>query len=259
MQQRHQDRKIYFKEQANTSGEFYLGYLESFMPVRAGDRVLEIGCGEGGNLLPFARKGCPVTGIDLNEGRIRQAEEFFRLEGAEGRFVHADFLTFRPDDSLRYRVILVHDVIEHIPQEKKAAFMKRARALLDPGGLVFWGFPAWQMPFGGHQQICKSRWVSRFPFIHLLPASAYRFVLQKMGAGDASAELLSIKAARVSTERFESLLRESGLQVIDRTLWLVNPHYKQKFHLTPRRLPRWVSSLPYVRDFFSTSCFYLTR
>lgn len=258
MQQRHHDRLTYFKEQVNTSREFYLNYLESFSPIREGYRVLEVGCGEAGNLLPFAQKGCLVMGIDLCETRIRQAKDFFRLEGATGQFLHTDFLDFHPEDSIRYQIILIHDVIEHIPQEKKLAFIRHAHELLAPEGLVFWGFPAWQMPFGGHQQICKSRWVSHFPFIHLFPRFVYRFMLRKLGAGGACTELLDIQASRLSIERFESLLRTADVKIINRTLWFINPHYKQKFHLTPRRLPNWISSLPYIRNFFSTSCFYLT-
>ena len=100
------------------------------------------------------------------------------------------------------QIILIHDVIE--PQEKKLAFIRHAHELLVPGGLVFWGFPAWQMPFGGHQQICKSRWVSHFPFIHLFPRFVYRFMLRNLGADEACAELLDIQASRLSIERFGS-------------------------------------------------------
>ncbi len=231
MQQRHQDRLTYFKEQVHTSREFYLEYIESFLFIRKGDWVLEVGCGEAGNLLPFAQKGCHVIGIDITETRIRQAKEFFRLEGATGQFIHTDFLTFQPDNHIRYQIILIHDVIEHIPQEKKPDFIHHAHELLAPEGLIFWGFPAWQMPFGGHQQICKSRLISHFPFIHLFPRFLYRFMLQKSGAGDSCHELLEIRESRVTIEQFESILLTDDLQIINRTLWLINPHYKQKFHL----------------------------
>lgn len=40
-------------------------------------------------------------------------------------------------------------------------------------------------------------------------------------------------------------------------LWFINPHYKQKFHLTPRLLPHWVWKVRYIRNFFTTSCWYI--
>ena len=56
--------------------------------------MLEIGCGEGGNLLPFAEKECNVTGIDRSEERISQAISYFKLLGFNGRFIYSDFFDF---------------------------------------------------------------------------------------------------------------------------------------------------------------------
>lgn len=38
-------------------------------------------------------------------------------------------------------------------------------------------------------------------------------------------------------------------------LYLFNPHYEVKFGFPPRKLSKGISMIPYVRDFFSTSCF----
>ena len=45
--------------------------------------------------------------------------------------------------------------------------------------------------------------------------------------------------------------------IADRTLWLINPYYETKFGLRPQRLPRGLGAIPYVRNFFTTSCFYM--
>jgi hypothetical protein len=68
---------------------------------------------------------------------------------------------------------------------------------------------------------------------------------------------MSIKECRTSIERFELTARCCRLLIGHRQLWLVNPHYKQKFNLTPRKLPAALSAIRYARNFFSTSCFYL--
>ena len=67
MQQRHENRKTYFQELATTSELHFLPYIHRFTSVTPQSRILEIGCGEGGNLVPFARIGCRVTGIDLSD------------------------------------------------------------------------------------------------------------------------------------------------------------------------------------------------
>ena len=113
MQKRHSDRQSYFEDSACTAREFYLPYAEKFHHIGTGVNVLEVGCGEGGNLLPFAERGCEVTGLDLSPTRIEQATQFFAQTGYPARFIHADFLKMPiPSKNERYDVILIHDVIE---------------------------------------------------------------------------------------------------------------------------------------------------
>jgi SAM-dependent methyltransferase len=259
MQERHLDRFRYFTELANTSKEFYIDYVRNFSPLNDGCRVLEVGCGEGGNLLPFAEMGCDVTGVDRSEQKISQAKSFYDSLGCHATFVAMDFFEMScPDEGEKYEIVLVHDVIEHISQ--KEAFLKHLKRFVAKNGVVFWRFPAWQMPFGGHQQICRNRFCSKLPFFHLLPVSLYRRLLRSFGEQQACIdELLDIKKCRVSIEQFERLLKIHNYVRIDRCLWLINPHYKQKFNLNPRKLPPLISHIRYFRNFLATSCFYITK
>lgn len=75
------------------------------------------------------------------------------------------------------------------------------------------------------------------PFIHLLPLSVYNKILFIFGENDSCIkELLNIKAAGLSIEHFESIIKESNGRIVDRILWFINPHYKQKFKLKPCKL-----------------------
>lgn len=257
MQERHTDRERYFRELAQTSREFYIDYLRKFKNVGAGTRVLEIGCGEGGNLLPLAEAGCSVTGIDLATNKIEHAKEYFGKMNMSGEFISGNFLNMPPRED-RFDIVLIHDVIEHIEPEDKPAFFLGLKKFLMPDGIVFFGFPAWQMPFGGHQQICRSGFCSKVPFAHLLPAPLYRGYLRIFKEDPAKIEeLLSIKRSKMTPEKFERLCRETGFQIIERKLWLISPHYKAKFNLRPTRLRLGLDHIPYLRNYFSTSCFYI--
>lgn len=257
MQTRHTDRRSYFNELAVTSEKYYIPYIAQKGSLKARARVLEIGCGEGGNLAPFARLGCDVTGVDIVPMRIEQARAFFAEDGLGGTFVCSDI--FKADADLNfggYDLVLCHDVIEHIPFKDR--FLQRVNQLLAPGGRAFFGFPAWQMPFGGHQQICRSRFCSHAPFIHLLPVPLYRALLRTCGVKEKDvAELLSIKECRQTIENFQRTARRQGLKTVNRQCWLINPHYETKFGLRPRRLWPLIAAIPYVRNYFSTSVFYL--
>ena len=257
MQERHNNRSSYFRELAETCTNYFIPYIKRWHAVEPGMKVLEIGCGEGGNLLPFARMGCQVTGVDIAATRIDEAREFFAREQAEGTFIADNIFNLRELEHT-YDIILCHDVLEHLPD--KDVFLGRVGSYLSPGGVVFMSFPAWQMPFGGHQQICRSRLLSHLPFVHLLPRALYRRVIRMAGeSDDCLRELLSIKETRISIEMFERLLRRTDLRIQNRTLYFINPHYRVKFGLAPRRLVRPFSSLPYVRNFLCSSCFYLLQ
>ena len=258
MQTRHQDRKQYFDEQAETTRKFVLPYIEAAKPVTAQTRVLEIGCGEGGNLLPFVERGCDCIGVDLAERQIENARRFFAdVPGSERvQFIYQDI--YEAEETLgKFDLIMMRDVIEHIvDQERFMAFVGR---FLRPGGMIFFGFPPWQMPFGGHQQICRSK-LSKLPWFHLLPAPIYKKMLTTAGElPGAVDELLLIKSTGISIERFRRILRRTGYRSVRETLYLINPNYETKFGLTPRRQLPVLRSLPFFRNFATTCCYALVE
>ena len=258
MKDRYSDRRIYFEELAQTSKEYISRYISTYKDIKSSHYVLEIGCGEGGNLVPFAEIGCKVCGIDISTGKIDNAIRFFREKGLDGEFICSDFIRYDIEVHIgRYDVIIMHDVIEHVEPEDKDAFMSNAKALLKPSGVIMSAFPAWEMPFGGHQQICRNR-LCRLPFIHLLPERWYKGFLKVCREKDDKVyELLSIRRSRMSIESFESLCSRTGLKIKDRTLWLINPHYKAKFGLMPVKLHKYLSCVIWIRNHMSTSCFYI--
>lgn len=256
MQQRHVEREAYFEEQARTARKYYIPYINKHIGVIP-DRVLEVGCGEGGNLLPFAELGCEVIGVDMALSRIDQARSFFAGRKQKGTFIPANIFQLEALHQL-FPLVIVHDVIEHI--EDKEAFLSGLHKFLTPDGFIFVAFPAWQMPFGGHQQIAHGRIVSHLPFIHLLPSFFYKSILQAFGEKKTTiAELLSIKRTGCTVEYFRSVVSRTGYKIINQQLFLVNPHYETKFGITPRKLNQPISLTPYLRNFLSTSCFYILK
>ena len=96
MGNRYQDRHQYFDELVETSTAFYVDYIRRFILIADGTRILEVGCGEGGNLLPFALIGCEVTGVDFSAKKIENARNYFQINGADGAFFCADFFISGP-------------------------------------------------------------------------------------------------------------------------------------------------------------------
>lgn len=252
MQQRHLDRQRYFHELSKTSEKFILPYLNEFITIKRGIHILEIGCGEGGNLLPFASKGCKVTGIDISSNRINQAKYFFRLNKVlNAEFICNDVFKYNFGDE-KFDIIICHDVYEHI--HDKIKLIRTIEQLLKPHGKAFIAFPPWQMPFGGHQQICHNRFISSCPFIHLLPHKIYTSILKAIGEPDYCInELIAIKRTRTNIENFRNVIQNSKLTILNHIYWFINPHYEQKFNLKHRKLWSFLSNLPYFRNYLTTS------
>lgn len=251
MQDRHTDRLRYFSELSKTSKKYFIPYISQFININPNMEILEVGCGEGGNLLPFAVYGCNVTGIDISSNRINQANSFFHDSGLKYEFIAADI--FKYDfNKKHYDIIICHDVFEHI--SKKQELLQFFEKHLSINGIVFLAFPAWQMPFGGHQQICKSKVLSFVPFIHLLPNVIYTSILNLFNESNACIkELLDIKSTHITIESFYSLNKSSNLNIKNSLFWLINPHYEEKFGLKPRKLWPIVSKIKYVRNYLTTS------
>lgn len=257
MQQRHFDRRQYFEELAKTSEKYFLPYIMQCHDINKDMSILEIGCGEGGNLLPFAKLGCNILGVDISRNRIKEAKQLFLQENVAGTFI-CDSIFNLTASGRRFDIIICHDVIEHIAD--KRALLETVHSLLKCSGVFFIAFPAWQMPFGGHQQICRNGLISKVPFIHLLPCHLYKQILTYAGESQEMIdELLSIRTTGITIETFEKIVSSAKWDIANRTLYLINPHYETKYGLTPRRMPDFISNVKYIRNYMSTSCFYLLK
>ena len=72
-------------------------------------------------------------------------------------------------------------------------------------------------------------------------------------------DTLNIKQTRCSVELFENVLKRTGYTIENRIAWFINPHYEVKFGLKPRKLYMVIDKLPYIRNFFTTSSFYVLK
>lgn len=257
MQERHRNRQQYFDEQAYTTAHHVIPFISRFKKVDANTRLLEIGCGEGGNIKPFLDMGCQVTGIDLSKSKIENAKRFFEQHPnlQQLKLVVEDI--YRVKDEHQYDIIILRDVIEHIPNQEK--FMEFVKRFLKPDGVIFFGFPPWYMPFGGHQQVCDSK-LSKLPWIHLLPTPLYLAFLRLFGETSTRIESLrEVKETGISIERFRRIAAKGGYSTLCEILYLFNPNYEIKFRIKPRLQFGFIAALPFFRNFFTTCVYSLLR
>lgn len=257
MQERHNDRKLYFNEQASTSEKYVIPFIADKIEINENTSVLEIGCGEGGNLVPFLDRGCKeVVGIDLSEEKIKNAIAYFsdHKNKQNATFIAEDIYTTQKLG--QYDVIIMRDVLEHIHDQER--FMDYVKKFLKPDGKFYLGFPPWQNPFGGHQQMCYSKFLSKLPFFHILPAPIYRAILKAFGEPEGRINsLLEIHETQITIERFQRIIKRSGYRIDKRIFYFINPNYEIKFGLKPREQSKLLTWIPYFRNYLITTNYYL--
>lgn len=256
MHERHSNLDLYFKEQRTTCRNYIIPFIKQKKNIDSSTKVLEVGCGYGGNLLPFLELGCQVTGIDIRQHSIDYAKDYLEIENRSNlNLICSDIYDVSGLDNT-FDVIFMKDTIEHIPNQEK--FIPLLKKFLKEDGVIFQGFPPWCNPFGGHQQMCKSKILSKTPWIHLLPRTLYKNLLKIGGENEATIHGLLTDAydTGISVQRFLRICRKNELKLVASTFYLVNPNYQVKFNLKPRVIWR-VFNIPWLRDFYTTTVYCL--
>ncbi|MEP7196785.1 MAG: class I SAM-dependent methyltransferase [Saprospiraceae bacterium] len=254
MQERHQDRNQYFKEQGITTEKYVIPYIESVKEFDKNAFILEVGCGEGGNLAPFLNRGCKVYGIELLQNQFLQANLFYKDHPYKEnlKLINANIYDIVAEDIPTFDIIFMKDVIEHIPDQ--LSFLNFLKQFLKKDGIIFFGFPPWRMPFGGHQQVCKSI-LSKIPYFHILPVFIYKNILKNFGENDlAIKEFLEVKETGLSISNFHKILNLNNYKILKETYWFINPNYEIKFGLKPRSVFE-VLRIPWFCDFYTTAIY----
>lgn len=256
----HKDRKYYFDFITQVTEAFIIPFIELPQQRENDFNLLEIGCAEGGAMHAFVKMGIPCLGIELSEKRVELGNVFMKnyVDNGLAKFISRDIYDIDIEVELdkKFDLIILKDVIEHIFNQDK--FFERLGDFLTPRGQVFFGFPPWYMPFGGHQQVLKSKLLSKLPYFHLLPAFVYKKILQLFNESPAQVkEMLEIKETGLSIERFEKLAKTNGYKIVKKNHYLINPVYKFKFGLKPRLQFSFIKAIPFFRNFLTTGVYYL--
>jgi len=258
----HKDKETYIKYQRENAEKYVIPFIEQSVKLEPNFRVMEIGCAEGGVLEAFAKLGCQCVGVELMTTRYERAQKHLSsyIESGQLSLSNKNIYDVNIEEEYkdRFDLIILKDVIEHIHDQDKV--LDRLRSFLNPNGYIFFGFPPWQMPFGGHQQIAKSKLLSRLPYYHLLPTFLYRIVLKAFNEPSKTIDdLIEIKETGISIERFQRLVKKNKYSILGVEFYLINPIYIYKFGLKPRVQNKIISNIPYIRNYLTTCMYYLVK
>jgi S-adenosylmethionine-dependent methyltransferase len=113
--------------------------LAAQLPDLPARRILDLGCGQGTQLLAAARRGHAVTGVDSSEALLSDLRRSLRAEPAAVR----DRVRLMRDDALRaaalfepasFDVVLCHGVLMYLPDP--GPLLDAISGVIAPGGLL---------------------------------------------------------------------------------------------------------------------------
>jgi SAM-dependent methyltransferase len=224
----------------------------------AGLDVGDFGAHHGGMLDALRESGVVASGIglEISEEVVASSpfvdDDRFRLEVGD--------LTAREPGAPTFDLVVMHDVLEHIPDAEGA--VAAVAEALRPGGHLFVAFPPYYSSFGGHQHLTAGRRRS-VPFLHLLPGPIFLRVIQAsaneyMSAESVLEDVISVREARLSLRKAEQALSRTGLEIVARELFLVRPEHTLRYGIKTRRAGP-LGRVLLLREVAVNGAFYLAR
>jgi tellurite methyltransferase len=106
--------------------------FQKFLPA-PGDRLLELGSGEGRDAIFFARNGYAVTAFDASEAGVKKSKAWAADLGLAIDFFQADINEYSPQES--FNVIFSSGALHYIPPKTREAAISSLKRSTFPGGI----------------------------------------------------------------------------------------------------------------------------
>lgn len=178
-------------------------------------RVLEIGCGDGGNLVPMAYflRDSEFLGVDLEPSAIAEGKQLARelkLRNVELRA--ADFRDLQHEAGT-FDYILAHGLYSWIPQDARDSLMALCAERLAPQGVAYISYNTWP---GRHERHILRQMLI---YHHLRPFDPPRRRLKEARKLLAA---IGTPVARQMAESSDDLLFHDDLASINDPVWFRN-------------------------------------
>jgi SAM-dependent methyltransferase len=111
--------------------------IEQFA-ARCGSPILELACGTGRLLIPLARKGYEVTGVDISEAMLERARRKVTVEGLDRRvtLLRQDMQELALKGTYALAFCSLNSFMHLLTTDDQLTALRRIRGHLQPGGLL---------------------------------------------------------------------------------------------------------------------------
>ena len=131
----------YWEERYRSTAGIWSGRVNPTLAAEAADltpgTALDVGCGEGGDVLWLARQGWQATGLDWSAAALARAAEHAAEAGLTERvtWVQGDVTSWPPPPAI-YDLVTAHYL--HPLAAERGPLLARLAAAVTPGGTLLW-------------------------------------------------------------------------------------------------------------------------
>jgi ubiquinone/menaquinone biosynthesis C-methylase UbiE len=176
--------------------------IPQLLGLRSDSFVLEVGCGSGGYALHLAEKvGCRITGLDINEPGVRNANQLALARGlaSQVRFEQCDASKKLAFDDNTFDAVFSNDVLCHLPGRPEV-LVEIFRVLKPRGRMLF----SDALVIGGmvsHEEIATR---SSIGFYVYSPPGENERLMERAKFGHISVKDTTGSAARISSQWYHA-------------------------------------------------------
>jgi SAM-dependent methyltransferase len=159
---------------SDTAGQtpVYRRDIRAHLPARAGgERVLDIGCGQGQLVHLMQLDGFDAYGVDASPEQVSIARAAGR-----GDIVLGDFFGYLDSSRESWAAIVATDLLEHLGKQEVVRAFDHVHAALAPGGVFVARVPNAVSPFGGNVMfgdLTHETWFTRRSVAQLAAVSGF--------------------------------------------------------------------------------------
>lgn len=251
-------RKRLWNYQYILGRDFIVNYLNTNGYLIKGLDICEIGAAEGGVAQSLVLAGANFAlCTDILPHRLEIGKEMAQKAHLNMQYTTHDIIydSVLPEWEEKFDVVILRDVIEHLDSAETA--IKQIKKIIKPGGVLYITFPPYSSPYGGHQQILGGKFLTRLPYIHLIPKKLFLKLIKGL-IPDGINEVTRLSKIRLSSQEIINVAKSCNYDIIGEDYFLLRPVFKAKYNLPTIKTTK-ISFLPGFRGLFALEASFLLK
>ncbi len=241
--------EYYWKYQYNLANEYYIPLLKKWKFGINNKKILDIGCGNGGFTAAFGNYS-KITGIDIKKFPWKNIKNV--------TYQSYDIFTNPKILDTDYDLIILRDVIEHIPITVKKQFIKKALEYGNPNVHLLVTFPPFYSPFGLHQQVLLNSKIKYLPFLSLIPKNIMISLLKIINENKLCIDDISeMYDCKMTIKSFEKILTNLNLNVKKSKFFYSRPSHEIRYNFKTRIVNH--RPIPILKELYVLGTTYLIK